>query len=67
MLNYEIGRLAKERQQLASQLKEVGEFISNKLQLMYFYTGCPLFVVKFGFDVPGSIYKVVGEWIRAIC
>lgn len=38
MLNDEIGRLAKERQQLASQLKEVGEFISDKLQLMYFYT-----------------------------
>lgn len=60
MLNDEIGRLAKERQQLASQLKEVGEFISHKLQPVYFYTWRPLIVVKFGF------YKVVGKWIKAI-
>lgn len=33
---------------------------------MYFYTWCPLIVVKFGFDVAGSIYKVVGKRIKAI-
>lgn len=53
MLDDEIGRLSKERQQLASQLKEVGISLKgssfNKPQLMYLYTWYPLIVVELWF------------------